>query len=120
MRALFCTLFAAALLVAGCTKTKLSDAASSLPGRRVFESNNCTRCHGSDGEGGMAAPSLRDVSARLSKAQLAEYLRDPDAFARKDERIGGMAGTYPTRMPGFPNIAPADLDLLVDYLHALN
>ena len=110
----------ATVLGAGCSKTRKTSVSDTLPGRQVYEVKNCTRCHGVDAEGGTSAPSLRFIGHRLSKEQIVEFLKDPALYTQKDARLAGQAGKYPTRMPGFPFMAPADLERLAEYLLALN
>ena len=46
-------------------------------GRAVYEAQ-CAVCHGRDGTGGQIGPSLRNLRARRSAAQIREAIVDPE------------------------------------------
>ena len=109
----------AALVAAGCSKTRTPSASDALPGRQVYEVKNCTRCHGVDAEGGTSAPSLRDLGSRLTKTQIVEFLKDPPKFMKNNPGLAAQPGRFPTQMPAYPYVEESDLHLLADYLLAL-
>ena len=90
-----------------------------MPGRQVFEKQNCAQCHGSSGEGKPTAPQLRDLDSDWTKEQLVEYLRNPAQYAETDERLKKQAEQYPTMMPNYNYISDDDLAKLAEYLLAL-
>lgn len=75
-------------------------------GKGVFETNGCSGCHGADGTGTAAAPSLVGITAKYPLPQLTELLHHPNAQMR--------AG----HMPAF-DLSTPDMSALFAYLGSL-
>ena len=75
-------------------------------GKKVFESNACSACHGETGMGTAAAPSLVGVTSKFPEAQLIALLRNPNAKMR--------AGNMPAA-----DLSTGDMSALLAYLGAL-
>lgn len=67
----------------------------------------CAACHAILDSESPVGPNLRDVGKRLDKAQIRGSIIDPK---------GEIAEGYPPIMPEFPNMALAELELVVDFL----
>ncbi len=74
-------------------------------GAELFERYRCFACHRLEGHGGSVGPALDGVRGRKSRAEILEWLADPQAI-----RPG-------TSMPRFP-LTPLERELLADYLLA--
>ncbi len=48
-----------------------------MPGKKIYQADGCTGCHGEGGKGTQRGPALVDVGKKLSAAQLAALLRNP-------------------------------------------
>jgi cytochrome c oxidase subunit II len=88
------------------------------PGLEIFERNGCGACHAVRGTaaGGAVGPDLSHLGGRgsigagvlpMSAASIARFITEPEAVKP------GVA------MPGYPGLAPADLDALASYLEGL-
>ncbi|MEO0651221.1 MAG: c-type cytochrome [Planctomycetota bacterium] len=88
--------------------------------KELYESNNCWTCHGRDGVGAVGGPELEGLAAHWTREDLADFLKDPDAWVQKDERVAGLADQYPVKMvrPITP-LAPNDRLRLADWLLTL-
>jgi quinohemoprotein ethanol dehydrogenase len=83
--------------------TYQANAALEQRGALVYAMNACLVCHGTDAVAGGAAPDLRTSS----------YPANREAFH------GVVRGALITNgMPGFPNLAPADIEAIRQYLRA--
>lgn len=71
-------------------------------GAQVYQSNGCTGCHVIGGSGSAVGPNLTHIGAVRTREQL-----EPPIVKGK-----GM-------MPGYPNLKPAELNALLDYLQSL-
>ena len=118
MKTMFFTALAAAMLFAACG-SKNENQANKMPGRAVFEANECALCHGDNGEGTNKAPMLRSLTDHWTKAKLVQYLKFPGKYADTDKRLNAQVMQYPTMMPNFNNLNDGDLSKLADYLLAL-
>jgi cytochrome c553 len=64
-----------------------------------YSSLGCVGCHGPTGEGGRAAPPLRDLARHWDEERLVAYFGDPDRVKAEDPRLTALSGEYPLRMP---------------------
>jgi mono/diheme cytochrome c family protein len=80
-------------------------------GEKAFQDAQCGSCHLSGG-----APSLQNVSKRLDKKKLKQFISDPDSVYRQRGMQSLNIG-YP-RMPK-PGAKPDDVDAIVSYLQTL-
>ena len=81
-------------------------------GMKVFGEQKCSMCHSIAGKGNSKGP-LNDVGARLSAAEMREWLVDPAAMSKKHN-----AERKPP-MKSFKTLSKEDLDGLVAYLQTL-
>lgn len=75
-------------------------------GKGLFQDNGCSGCHGPDGTGTAAAPSLVGITARIPADQLVALLHNPNA----QMRAGGMPAV---------DLDASDMSALLAYLRAL-
>jgi cytochrome c553 len=106
------------LLLASCGKTS-NDSSMELPGRAIFEQQNCGLCHGHNAEGKATAPKLADLEDNWNKDQLVEYLKNPAQYAEEDPRLSSEGHKYPSMMPNYNFVSESDLQILSEYLLAL-
>jgi mono/diheme cytochrome c family protein len=79
----------------------------------VFDAQKCSMCHAVAGKGNKKAP-LDGVGAKLSEAQIKEWIVDPDAAAKT------ASSTATPKMPKkYDKLPAADLDSLVAYMKSL-
>jgi ubiquinol-cytochrome c reductase cytochrome b subunit len=76
-------------------------------GLAVFEGDDCTSCHTLDGTA-LVGPTLKGIG---SVGYLRSFLRDPGA----PTHFGDL-----NAMPAYPDLPPAEMDLLIDYLRFLH
>ncbi len=73
-----------ALQVSGTLSAPARPAGEAAPeviaGRTVYREIACNYCHSITGVGGAAGPDLTNVGGRMSREQIATYLRDPNAM----------------------------------------
>jgi mono/diheme cytochrome c family protein len=81
-------------------------------GLKVYAEQKCSICHSIAGKGN-AKGVLNDVGARLSSAELREWLVDPDAMRKKKN-----AERRPL-MKSYASLPKEDLDAVVAYLQTL-
>lgn len=72
-------------------------------GKRIYEANACTSCHGSDRKGSQVYPSLTSLSA-----------------TRSEEYVTSLLKTGKGQMPAFPNLSDDDLNALIAFLFEKN
>jgi mono/diheme cytochrome c family protein len=80
-----------------------------MAGFMTFKSD-CIRCHSVNLQGGNVGPELnspKSVTEYWDIATLKSFIHDPNAFR------------YKSKMPGFPQLKPADIDHIVDYFTAM-
>jgi cytochrome c2 len=80
-------------------------------GEKAFQEAGCTSCHLTGG-----APSLQNVSKRLDKKKLKQFIMDPDSVYR-ERAMQSLNIGYP-RMPK-PGTKEEDVDAIVSYLQTL-
>ena len=91
-------------------------AGETADGPALFAKYLCNTCHSVDSPATLVGPSLHDVGARLSKAELYESIMDPDAVVAEGFPPGIMSAT----MAGFyGSMTKDELKVLVDYLASL-
>ena len=109
---LFITAFTVAL-VAGVPGVARSQDAPAKQGQQVYAAQKCSVCHAIAGAGGKASP-LDGVGAKLSAADIREWIVEPVAMAKKS------GSTKKPVMPKkFDKLPAADIDGLVAYLQSL-
>jgi len=102
---------AAVALVAGVPGVARSQDAAK--GQQVYNAQKCTVCHSIAGKGGKSSP-LDGVGAKLSAADIRQWIVDPVAMAAK-------AGSQkkPPMPKRYDKLPAADLDGLVAYMQSL-
>ncbi len=81
-------------------------------GEDLFTSQKCTMCHSVAGKGNKKYP-LDGVGAKLSAADIKEWLVNPDAMIAKK-------GDKPVmKMKSYKSLSAADIDALVAYVASL-
>jgi mono/diheme cytochrome c family protein len=78
----------------------------------VFAAQKCSICHAVAGEGNEKFP-LDGVGAKLSAAEIEEWIVDPATAAKKHKSVAKPA------MRAYPKLPPAELKALVTYLQSL-
>lgn len=81
-------------------------------GTKVYGEQKCSMCHSIAGKGNPKGP-LNDVGARLTAAEIREWLVDPEAMRKKKN-----AERRPL-MKSYSTLSKEDLDGLVAYLQTL-
>ena len=82
-------------------------------GQDLFTSQKCTMCHSVAGVGNKKYP-LDGVGAKLTAADIKEWIVNPDAMAAK------LTGPKPVmKMKSFKSLPAADVDALVAYMGSL-
>ena len=81
-------------------------------GQQVFTANKCSICHAVAGKGN-AKGNLDSVGAKLSAAEIRQWIVDAPAMAAK-----AKAERKPA-MKSFAQLPPADISALVAYLSTL-
>ncbi|MBO6573893.1 MAG: cytochrome c [Rhodothermales bacterium] len=90
-------------------------AAGPPDGAAVFASYLCNTCHAVDVPTAGAGPSLYDVGARMSEAEIRESIMDPDAVVAEGYVAGVMGATLAA--VGFSDkVTDQEVDALVQFL----
>ncbi len=91
----------------------MAHAQDAARGAEVYGAQKCAMCHQVAGKGNKLSP-LDSVGAKLSAADIKEWIVAPDAAAAKHQS---------TKKPAMPKtyakLPPADVDALVAYLQTL-
>jgi mono/diheme cytochrome c family protein len=107
---LLITALTTAVLISAPGTARAQDAAK---GKEVYTAQKCSVCHSIAGTGGKSSP-LDGVGAKLSAAELREWIVDPVVMAKK------KASTKKPAMPKrYDKLPAADLDSLVAYMQSL-
>jgi cytochrome c551/c552/quinol-cytochrome oxidoreductase complex cytochrome b subunit len=78
-------------------------------GRQLFKTSGCSNCHGIDGLKGTAGPTLANVQTRHPDADyFVKYIKNPQSMDAN------------STMPAFPDLAPAQLQALAEYVRMPN
>jgi mono/diheme cytochrome c family protein len=101
---------AIAVLAMSPARIAAQDAAA---GAKVYADQKCSVCHSIAGKGNSKGP-LDGVGARLSAADIREWIVDPVAMTAKH-----AATRKPAMLAKYGSLPKADLDALVAYLAAL-
>ncbi len=81
-------------------------------GQKLFTEQKCALCHAIAGKGN-AKGALDGVGAKLSAAEIREWIADPKGMTDKTK------ATRKPPMKAYPNLTKADVDALVAYLQTL-
>lgn len=77
----------------------------------------CLTCHGPDREGTRIGPPLKDLGYNWTAGTLDAYLRNPEPFLEKDQRLKNLKKMHGASMPPAP-ITEASRGELITYLLA--
>jgi mono/diheme cytochrome c family protein len=103
----------ALLLVAGLAAPFAAAAQDAKKGEEVYTAQKCATCHSVAGKGKKTSP-LDGVGAKLSTADIKEWIVDPKGAAAKAK------STKKPPMPAkYAHLPAADIDALVAYLASL-
>lgn len=90
-----------------------------LSAEELIVNFGCVNCHGSELQGTMQGPALKNLSKYYSRKDLISYLRNPQSFM-SSARLGEYREQFPNiMMPNFSNKNIKDLGKLADYLLGL-
>ncbi len=84
------------------TQAPPAPSAATAPGARELQAQGCAGCHTIGGVGGTVGPNLSHIGGAMTRDQLRTFITQ------------GRGG-----MPAFPQLPPAVLNALVDYLESL-
>ena len=107
---LFTSVFLATATVAGAAG---QDAGLVTKGEQLYGAQKCMVCHAIAGKGNKNNP-LDKVGAKLSAADIREWIVNPVEMAKKSKSTGKPA--MPAKYKG---LAPAEIDALVAYMQSL-
>jgi mono/diheme cytochrome c family protein len=110
MRVIVTGLAVAVWLVAGVASAQDAKVAA---GQKVYEAQKCSMCHAVAGKGNAKNP-LDGVGAKLSEAQIKEWIVTPADAAKK------ASSTAKPPMKAYASLPAADLDALAAYMKSLN
>jgi mono/diheme cytochrome c family protein len=100
-------------LVAGVPREARSQDAAVKQGQQVYATQKCSVCHSIAGTGGKSSP-LDGVGAKLSAADLRQWIVDPVGMAKKSNST-----KKPVMPKKYDKLPPADVDALVAYMLTL-
>jgi len=90
-----------------------------MDGPTLFTTYLCNTCHSIDNPAPLVGPSLYDVGARLSKAEITDAILEPDAVVAEGFPGGVMQSTL-QGVGFYDKVSAKDLNTLVDYLASQN
>jgi mono/diheme cytochrome c family protein len=104
------------------TETEEIDYSSLSPlekeGRAIFSNNLCHTCHSIDSPQKLIGPSLYDIGARQSAAQIKASIMEPDAIIAEGYQAGLM-GTNLQATGFYERITVEEIQTLVDFLASM-
>jgi mono/diheme cytochrome c family protein len=109
MRVVIIVAFAAAMMAA----PKMAAAQDAAKGQQLYAAQKCSMCHQVAGKGNKLSV-LDGVGAKLTAAQIKEWIVEPDAAAKK-----ANSTKKPVMPKTYAKLPPADIDSLVAYMQSL-
>jgi len=110
-------LLTSVMALAACSAVTLSaagqDAAAAKKGEAIYGAQKCMTCHAISGKGNKNNP-LDKVGAKLSAADIKEWIVNPVEMAKKTKSTG-----KPPMPAKYAKLAPAEIDALVAYMQSL-
>ncbi len=91
-------------------------AADTLDGAALFTTYVCNTCHSLDGTPGLG-PSLQGLGSHLTREEVSQSLREPDAVIAENFTAGIMSAML-NGIGFMDNISDEEFETLVDYLMA--
>ena len=113
-----CRAIAALACAASAATTGGCDASSAQAGASIYRAQGCITCHGETGSGTALGPALAGARDKWDVERLAEYFRDPEAYAAKDPRLAEQAKQYSLPMPRYSMLEPVELKSLAKHVLA--
>jgi mono/diheme cytochrome c family protein len=104
---------ASAIATAPLVRAAGQDAALVQKGEQLYGAQKCMICHAIAGKGNKANP-LDKVGAKLSAADIREWIVNPVEMAKKSKSTG-----KPPMPAKYKGLAPAEIDALVAYMQSL-
>jgi len=107
------------IVFAGCRPEWIGpkvDRAAVERGRLVWDAEECSACHGENGEGTTIGPSLSDVAEHWQDESLADFLKDPQGQLEDNPRLKELTSTYDVDMPGVRQADDDEVEDLVVFL----
>ena len=99
------------LFAAGC-----DDPGRIRSGAELFQLQGCITCHAKDGAGSPLGPDLRVVQQHWKRETLVEYLKDPLAYQKKDDRLRAQGRKFLQPMPMYGMLRPEELANIADHI----
>jgi mono/diheme cytochrome c family protein len=84
-------------------------------GATLMQTYACVTCHKLDGPGALVGPSLYDVGARMSEAELYHSIMNPDATIARGFQPGVMPATL-SAMQFYSKVSAGEVRAMVEYL----
>ena len=109
MRVVMVAVFAAAMFLA----PKVAVAQDAAKGQQLYAAQKCSMCHQVAGKGNKLSV-LDGVGAKLTAAQIKEWLVTPEEAAKK-----ANSTKKPLMPKTYAKLPPADVDALVAYMQSL-
>lgn len=101
------------VLAAALAMPVLAEAQDAARGEQLYAAQKCSMCHQVAGKGNKLSP-LDGIGAKMSEADIREWIVDPVAAAAKHK------STKKPLMPRtYAKLPPADVDALVAYMLSL-
>jgi mono/diheme cytochrome c family protein len=98
--------------VLGLSQIVAAQGKDAAAGEKVYAARKCVTCHSIAGKGQAKGP-LDGIGAKLSAADIREWLVNPKEMATKAK------ATRTPAMPSYKSLPAADLDALVAYIQSL-
>jgi len=92
-------------------------AADTPDGPTLFTTYVCNTCHSLDGTPGLLGPSLQGLGSRLTREEVSQSLREPDAVITENFTAGIMSAML-NGIGFMDKISDEEFETLVDYLMA--
>jgi mono/diheme cytochrome c family protein len=110
---LLVALGAAAPLAAQAPEPFTIDSSAASFGEHVFNTRECTGCHGL-GRESSSGPDLIGVTERRTVEWLRRFLKNPIEMAHEDETAYALQGRYGSQMPNL-NLSKRDIEGLINF-----
>lgn len=88
----------------------------SVDGGQLFRRERCIDCHGPDGLGTGNGPSLDGMASYWTKAELTNYLIDPESVLPSKPRLAAIADSHDARMAAFGHLTESERRALATFV----
>ena len=113
MRTRYMLPFLVLLLVVVAVPVAFASQGDAKKGEAVYAAQKCSMCHAIAGKGNKANP-LDGIGAKLSAAEIREWIVDPVGMAKKNKST-----KKPPMTNKYSKLPAADIDALVAYMQSL-